>query len=162
MRGMSTTDYRGYQRSSFIDYADTDNIFFVTICIAPRRAVFTTEERNRRLIEELTELQNRQAWGVYLYCIMPDHLHLVVNPGRDGLPHAVRLFKGRLTPWWRKAGDGKPLWQDGYFDHRLRSHESFSDKCRYVMENPVRAGLVRIDTDWPWTGSLATLTTRIP
>jgi putative transposase len=92
---------------------------------------------------------------------MPDHLHLVVNPGCKGLSHAIRLLKGRLTPWWRENGDGLPLWQGGYFDHRLRSDESFTDKCRYVMQNPVRAGLVQIDADWLWTGSLATLTSSL-
>ena len=150
--------FRGYQRSSFIDYANSNNVFFLTICVTPRRGVFCSGDRNRRVVEEITHLHNQHAWGVYLFCIMPDHLHLVVNPGRNGLSSAVRLFKGRLTPWWRECGDRLPLWQNGYFDHRLRSGESFSEKCRYVMQNPVRAGLVAKDSDWPWTGSLATLT----
>ncbi|HMO05687.1 MAG TPA: transposase [Kiritimatiellia bacterium] len=153
-----TTTYRGYQRSSFIDYANTGNIFFVTICVSPRRPVFVSPDRNDVVVKTIKDLQNEHAWGVYLYCIMPDHLHLVVNPGASGLSQAIRRLKGRLTPWWRQHGDGRPLWQGGYFDHRLRSTESFTDKGRYIMQNPVRAGLVMHEKDWPWTGSLAVYT----
>jgi REP element-mobilizing transposase RayT len=86
---------------------------------------------------------------------MPDHLHLMVNPGPEGLSHAVRLFKGRVAAWWRGYGDGHPLWQVSYFDHRIRSAEGFRDKCDYMFQNPVRAGLVANVEDYPWSGSLA-------
>ena len=45
----------------------------------------------------------------------------------------------------------------GIFDHVLRSHESYADKWRYVLENPVRAGLVTRAGDWPYAGEIAPL-----
>ena len=49
------------------------------------------------------------------------------------------------------------LWQREYFDHVLRSDESYSEKWDYVRENPVRAGLVRSANDWSYFGSIESL-----
>ena len=155
MDSIPPTFHRGYQRCSRIDYADGGNAFAVTLCVNPRRPVFTSADRCQPVIDELKHLQDEGFMGVYLFCIMPDHIHLVVNPGPTGLPEAVRRLKGRLSVWWREAGDGQSLWQSSYFDHRIRSSESFNEKCAYVLQNPVRAGLVKTDSEYPWTGSFA-------
>jgi putative transposase len=106
------------------------------------------------MIAEMVRIQNEGLWGVYLYCIMLDHIHLVANAGRLGLSKAVMRFKGRVATWWRRNGDGQPLWQSGYFDHRIRHAEGFRDKCSYILQNPVRAGLVVQAEDYAWSGSL--------
>jgi REP element-mobilizing transposase RayT len=46
------------------------------------------------------------------------------------------------------------IWEEGFFDHVLRSNESYSQKWNYVRENPVRAGLVKSATDWPYQGQI--------
>jgi putative transposase len=46
------------------------------------------------------------------------------------------------------------LWQPGFFDHILRSNESYGEKGNYVRENPVRAGLVKSGGDWPYQGEI--------
>jgi len=47
-----------------------------------------------------------------------------------------------------------PAWQRGFFDHVLRSEESYSQKWEYVRENPVRANLVQYPNDWPYSGEI--------
>jgi putative transposase len=47
-----------------------------------------------------------------------------------------------------------PVWQRGFFDHLLRSDESYEQKWNYVRENPIRAGLARIADDWPYAGEI--------
>ena len=147
-------EYRGYRRCSRIDYADSAAAFEVTICVKPRRAVFISADRNNILIAQLQRIQDAGAWGVYAYSVIPDHVHLIANPGPKGLAYAVRLFKGRIAAWWRRSGDGQPLWQTSFFDHRIRSWEGFQDKCEYIFQNPVRAGLIAHAKDYPWSGSL--------
>ena len=51
----------------------------------------------------------------------------------------------------------KPRWQKGFFDHVIRSEESYAQKWVYVRDNPVRAGLVRSAEDWPYAGEIAQL-----
>ena len=48
----------------------------------------------------------------------------------------------------------RSLWQPGFFDHLLRSDESYAQKWEYVRENPVRAGLVKVAEDWPYQGEI--------
>jgi putative transposase len=50
-----------------------------------------------------------------------------------------------------------PIWQRGFFDHLLRSEESYGQKWNYVRENPVRAGLVTRAEDWPYSGEIVVI-----
>jgi hypothetical protein len=52
--------------------------------------------------------------------------------------------------------DKSPIWQRGFFDHVLRSDESYAEKWNYVRANPVRAGLVN-DPDWPYAGEIVVI-----
>jgi hypothetical protein len=49
------------------------------------------------------------------------------------------------------------VWQRGFFDHILRSEESYRQKWNYVRDNPVRAGLVANANDWPYAGEIITI-----
>ena len=63
-------------------------------------------------------------------------------------------LKNTLSKTLRSDGIAWPHWQKGFFDHVLRSEESYENKWHYVRENPVRAGLVQDWTDWPFSGEI--------
>ena len=86
---------------------------------------------------------------------MPDHLHAVCEAGEDrcDFEEWVRLFKQRTAFEWKKR-TGVRLWQSSYHDHVLRETESTRQAIRYVLENPVRGGLVASPGDYPHSGSL--------
>ena len=50
-----------------------------------------------------------------------------------------------------------PVWQEEFFDHVLRSSESYSEKWNYVRNNPLRHGLIANADDWPWQGQIEEL-----
>jgi putative transposase len=87
---------------------------------------------------------------------MPDHIHLFVSfqPGTIALSDWMKSLKNTLSKTLRAMGKPAPHWQDGFFDHVLRSSESYEQKWRYVRENPVRAGLVPRTEDWPYQGEI--------
>jgi REP element-mobilizing transposase RayT len=89
------------------------------------------------------------------YVLMPDHVHIFVagHPEFD-LGAWVRILKMSLSQ--AIAGSG-PHWQEGAFDHLIRSTESYADKWEYVRQNPVDAGLVASPEDWPLQGELNAL-----
>jgi REP element-mobilizing transposase RayT len=93
--------------------------------------------------------------AVIAYCLMPDHLHLVVEGRCDGADclEFVRVFK-QTTAFARKKEHGGQLWQDSFFDHVLRDTEATQRVVRYVLENPMRAGLVRYPWEYDHSGSL--------
>jgi len=89
------------------------------------------------------------------YVIMPDHVHVFV---RGGCNFRLGAWIGALKQVLAKAGmlsraKGQ-VWQEGFFDHLLRTNESYSQKWNYVRENPVRAGLVKSAADWPYQGEV--------
>jgi REP element-mobilizing transposase RayT len=57
----------------------------------------------------------------------------------------------------RELNLSRTIWQEEFFDHVLRSSESYSQKWDYVRENPVRARLVKRSNEWPWQGEIESL-----
>jgi putative transposase len=81
-----------------------------------------------------------------LLLLMPDHLHMLVSFGREY--RMVDVIGG----WKRYAARQHGIdWQRNFFEHRLRSEESVEEKAAYILQNPVRAGLVAEGCDWPFT-----------
>ena len=89
---------------------------------------------------------------------MPDHVHLIITPLVDrgameiySLARIMDTIKGASAHKINKTlGRKGHVWQAESFDHVLRSSESLDAKVEYLLENPVRAGLVRKRTEYPW------------
>ena len=89
--------------------------------------------------------------------VMPDHVHLLLSPLRDGagwpfpLVDILQCLKSatahRINKLLHHSG---PVWEEESFDHVLRSAESLKEKCEYIRQNPVKAGLVRRPEDYLW------------
>lgn len=85
------------------------------------------------------------------WVLMPDHWHGLVVLGQEAtLAHLMRVAKGRSS---RAIGSAGRLWSPGYFDRALRSDEELRVAARYVVANPLRAGLVARLGDYPYWGS---------
>ena len=85
------------------------------------------------------------------YVIMPDHVHLFVRGDRN---FALSSWLSGLKRAISVATKCSQLWQPGFFDHILRSDESYGEKWNYVRDNPARAGLVKVPTSWPYQGEI--------
>ena len=121
-------------------------IYFVTICVANRKAVLANKAALKAFNIAASKLKD---WRVLAAMLMPDHLHAVVSPRKD---RNAKLgnFSGALKRWMHEELNASWNWQPGCFDRLLRSDESLHEKWIYVQENPVRAGFVRDWKDWPY------------
>jgi REP-associated tyrosine transposase len=83
---------------------------------------------------------------------MPDHVHAFVtfDDRKISLSAWTKSLKNALSKALRQSAIESPHWQKGFFDHVLRSGESYTQKWHYVRENPMRAGLVSRWEDWPY------------
>jgi putative transposase len=94
----------------------------------------------------------RQVMAFGRYIIMPDHIHCFVHIAPDEkIGTTVQLLKRALSSVLQTE---PPHWQPGFFDHVLRHAESYSEKWNYVLQNPVRAGLVKNAEERPFQGSI--------
>jgi REP element-mobilizing transposase RayT len=121
-----------------------ESLFFVTICAAKRNgAPLLAAGRGARLIASVLHVHEAGAWFARLFLVMPDHVH-----GIFAFPMENTMAK-RVAAW--KSYTAKTLgieWQERFFDHRLRSNESPTEKALYIRMNPVRAGLVSSPEAW--------------
>jgi putative transposase len=92
--------------------------------------------------------ETKRRWHITLFLLMPDHLHAILSFARD------QSMSDIIRDWKRfHARTNHRFWQEGYFDHRLRSDErgvQLSAKMNYIRQNPVAAGLCSRAEDWPW------------
>ena len=128
---------------------------FVTFCTHARQPYFQSGDAVSLIAAQLLRTATDHAFAVIAYCYMPDHLHLLVEGcAVDAtLAQFVRSFKQRSAFHWKQQAGGT-LWQRSYYDHVLRDDESTRDVARYILENPLRAGLAARVEDYPYLGSM--------
>ncbi len=128
--------------------------YFVTFNTHERKPILANASVFHALLGFAEKGHAQHAIAVGRFVIMPDHIHLFVAFPADGLQLTgwTKALKSVLGKALLQTGVRKPHWQEGFFDHVLRSSESYSQKWDYVRQNPVRAGLVEEPDDWPWQG----------
>lgn len=130
-------------------------VFFVTLCTYRRRRVLATDAVHTSLIQFAERAYDDRNIAVGRYVIMPDHVHLfVTGPDDLDLGRWIGALKQILAKAVMSEQARKPFWQRGFFDHVLRSEESYGQKWNYVRDNPIRARLVEKADDWPYAGEL--------
>jgi putative transposase len=126
---------------------DPGPLYFVTFCTHQRRPFLARDEVHLAFICYGKRAERDFNVAVGRYVIMPDHVPLFVRGGQNfRLGPWVGLLKQALAKAAKLSRGKRQLWEEGFFDHVLRSDQSYSQKWNYVRENPVRAGLVKSAT----------------
>jgi putative transposase len=142
-------------------------IFFITTCTYHRNPILANNNNANILIDEWKSAYKRHGWLIGRYVIMPDHVHFFCsfageeyNPDKNALSIFMRQWKQWTSKRMIRENRGNlitlvaPIWQREFFDHLLRSEESYIQKWEYVYENPVRRNMVTKPDDWPWQGEI--------
>ncbi len=131
-------------------FSQPKQIYLLTMVVRNRQPVLANLAAGRSLVWALKNVQAKTT--TLSYVIMPDHFHWLMQLGEGGsLSGVVRDFKSassRLVN--RGRSETGNLWQKGYHDHALRSDEDMQAVARYIIANPLRAGLVKQVGDYPW------------
>jgi len=137
-------------------------LFFVTFSTRNRRKIHRLTDVEAAFVRYCVTAAEKHNVAVGRYVIMPNHVHLFVrgdpdfalSPWIGGLKRAMSVAINpqptRLPPQQKY----KSPWQPGFFDHVLRSDESYAQKWKYVRDNPVRAGLAPRWDEWPYQGEI--------
>jgi REP element-mobilizing transposase RayT len=136
-------------------YAQSGSVCSLTIAVRDRRAVFEDHDLAAAAVEVLRALSAKRRVPLFGYCVMPDHVHLVVGPSSEcDIVTFVGQYKNLvLRAAWTRGVTGS-FWQSSFWDHFLRSDEDLGAAVEYVLTNPVRRGLVIDWRDYPFAGSL--------
>jgi REP element-mobilizing transposase RayT len=153
---MANHPYMGPRRRlRDFDHGDPTKVYFVTTCARKDTTPFTDERLAQVVIDALTWLRAERGIRLYAYCLMPDHLHVLLQLGDSDqlLGSAIASVKRFTTKTSWEMGYGGQLWQARFYDHVMRSHEDGRRIAQYILENPVRGGLVRQAEMYPFRGT---------
>jgi REP element-mobilizing transposase RayT len=134
-------------------YLEGGSAWHVTIGTQNRAdQVFTNQEVARAVARTIETRCAARGAGLDLYCLMPDHCHLIIQVRSTGLIDIIGDVKSCTTrAWWNQGNRGR-LWQRSFYDHGLRTERDYTETIRYILENPVRAGIVADWGDYPHIG----------
>jgi len=152
-RKYSPKPIRKSLRLKGFDYSSPSQAYFLTICAREGISPFLDKDLAEHIVKTLLFYSNRKRIRLYGYCVMPDHLHLVLSPAHGlSVSQVVSNLKTYTTRLAKENGLSGKLWQKSFYDHIIRKDESFLKICEYVLANPVRKGLVVKPEEWPYSG----------
>lgn len=130
-------------------------IYLITTVTHERTPVFLDLALARAVINTMRKLDDMGFCHSLAYVLMPDHLHWLLQLQQGELSTVVGRFKGNSASSVNslRRCKGTSLWQRGFHDHALRAEEDIRSVARYIVANPLRAGLVTSIADYPhWDG----------
>jgi putative transposase len=124
-----------------------------------RQVVFAANSDYERYLATLAEFKEVFRVKVYAWCLMTNHVHLLVEPSTaTGLGMLMKRVSARQTRYRnhieRRSGT---LWQGRYKSSLVQTDAYLLACCRYIEVNPVRAGMVAAAQDYPWSSCRARL-----
>ena len=125
--------------------SEQGRVYLVTLVVRDRRPVFQDFAMGRLLVRELRAADAEGLTTTWTFVVMPDHCHWLLALESRSLSSLVGRVKARCA---KAAGQG-PLWQPGFHDHAARQEEDLQAMARYMVANPLRAGVITRVGDYP-------------
>ena len=126
-----------------------------TMCIENSKPAFVERVVVDEFVDVLTQAKDKYNCINWVYIFMPDHLHLILEGKLENadLWKAMVLFKQK-TGFWLSKNKQVIKWQKDFYDHIHRKDEDLKKHIRYILDNPVRKGIVNKWEDYEFKGSL--------
>lgn len=122
-----------------------------------QQPIFLDDTDRQQFLRLLGREIQQQHWRCYVYCVMGNHYHLVIETPEANLSRGLRRLHGTYTQWFNRRHRRIGHLLQGRFKSLLVEKESYLlELCRYVVLNPVRAGMVPDASAWGWSSYRAT------
>ena len=133
-------------------HSEAQRAYFVTTVLAERQSCYFADLYiARQVVAEMRALHQSGVVNSFAWVVMPDHVHWLFQLGMDqDLSTLIKGFKARSAHRVNeKLGRQGALWQRAFHDHALRAGEDGKAIARYIVANPLRAGLAKNIGDYP-------------
>jgi putative transposase len=128
------------------------SVRFVTFSCYRKIPFLANSDVCRLFISTLDSLRDKWHFKLLGYVLMPDHAHLVILPESETpLGSVIGVLKNRVSIKYKDRDTA--MWNKRCFDHNCRDTDSVREKINYCHQNPVKAGLVLLASDWQWSSA---------
>ena len=117
-----------------------------------RQNIFEDEEDCEKFTQTLYRYKEISKYEIYAYCLMGNHMHLLIKIGQESLEQVMRRICGSYVYWYNKKYDRiGNLFQDRFKSKPVEDDGYFMTVLRYIYRNPVKAGLVKKVEEYKWS-----------
>ena len=131
-------------------YSESGQIYMLTAVTQHREPVFADWQVGRSVVHQFRQAQIEGLADSLAWVVMPDHFHWLVELKQSTLPALMLATKSRSARAINaRLGRSGRFWQKGFHDRAIRREEDLQAVARYIIANPLRAGIVRRVHDYP-------------
>jgi putative transposase len=123
--------------------------------------LFHDDRDRERFLGLLQVTAERYEWEIHAYCLMTNHFHLLVTTHEPNVSAGMQYLNGRYCQWfnWKHGYEGHVV-EKRFWSHLIKSDRQVLSVARYIVLNPVRAGISRTAAEWRWSSYRAIVVAR--
>lgn len=140
---------KGYSNLRIGRTSLTGHAYHVTFSTNQRQPIFKNLRHARTIIQAMQGIDHSNATLTFAFVVMPDHIHWLFQLRNGQISQTISKAKSEFS---RKSG--LKIWNQGFYDHGIRSDEMLIEVARYIVANPIRANLVKKIGDYPHWDSI--------
>lgn len=130
-------------------------IYHIMLRGANRQTIFHDDEDNLKFLEILSRFKEKSELGVYGWCLMGNHVHLLLREGNEEISASMKRI-GICYAWFYncKYKTNGHLFQDRFRSEEVENDEYLMAVIRYIHQNPVKSGIVKRADEWKWSSCM--------
>lgn len=128
------------------------NIYHIILRGINRQTIFEDDEDRRYFLWAMKKAKEDSGFKLYAFCLMSNHIHLLMEPAEEPLAQIFKRIGSRYVIWYnRKYQRAGHLFQDRFRSENVDSERYFMTVLRYILQNPMKAGVERSLGQYPWS-----------
>ena len=128
-----------------------NHVYFVTTVTNQRTPYFLEKTISEIVIDEINKLHNEKNVSSLSWVLMPDHLHWIFELKEISLGNVMKYLKGRSSIKINNLlNNNGSIWQKSFYERSIRNDCELENTTHYIMENPIRAGIVQNIREYPY------------
>ncbi|MBW6464416.1 MAG: transposase [Firmicutes bacterium] len=130
----------------------SSGIYHIILKGINKQRIFEDDEDSRFFLEKLITYKEISGYELYAYCLMSNHVHLLLKEGEESIGTVFRRIGASYVYWYnRKYNRTGHLFQDRYRSEPVETDQYFLTVMRYIHQNPIKAGIIEKIEDYPWS-----------
>ena len=127
-------------------------IYHVMLRGINKQVIYKDDEDNEKMLQTLLKVKTVSACKIFAYCLMMNHCHIAIKVEDEGLGQIFKRLGSRYVYWYNtKYNRIGHLFQDRYKSESIENDRHLLAVIRYIHQNPLKAGIVKDLSDYPWS-----------